>query len=118
MFVLLLGSLWQLGFYLLIWFLCSYVTKAGEWKLGGLELCSNLNEADAPIKQVKHVLLHRSLSFSFLRVLLGCFRSSSVAFQRPDLLPRSYRSPEYDRGSWEALAGLPPSALDIWMMGE
>jgi hypothetical protein len=34
------------------------------------------------------------------------------------LLPRQYRSPEYDRGAWEALSGVPPSALDIWMMGE
>ncbi|KAI8822171.1 armadillo-type protein [Fimicolochytrium jonesii] len=67
-----------------------FTTKAGEWKVGGLDLLSNLEKEDNP-------------------VLL------SYGGHMPD--SHRYAPPEVRRSSWSACRTLPPHAVDSWAFG-
>ncbi|GAA5886151.1 hypothetical protein JCM3774_002997 [Rhodotorula dairenensis] len=65
-----------------------WVTPGGEWKLGGMEVCSRLDEPDA------------------------------VMWHYGGLLPdsKSHASPEVRRGGWTALKEYDPSTLDSYLL--
>ncbi|GAA5978305.1 hypothetical protein JCM10908_004306 [Rhodotorula pacifica] len=65
-----------------------WVTPGGEWKLGGMEVCSRLDEPDA------------------------------VMWHFGGLLPdsKSHASPEVRRGGWTALKEYDPSTLDSYLL--
>ncbi|GAA5874201.1 hypothetical protein JCM8547_007789 [Rhodosporidiobolus lusitaniae] len=65
-----------------------WVTPGGEWKLGGLEVCSRLDEADGTMWHFGGLL--------------------------PD--SRIYASPEVRRGGWTALKEYDPSTLDSYLL--
>ncbi|GAA5968011.1 hypothetical protein JCM11641_003698 [Rhodosporidiobolus odoratus] len=65
-----------------------WVTPGGEWKLGGMEVCSRLDEPDG------------------------------VMWNFGGLLPdsRTYASPEVRKGGWTALKEYDPSTLDSYLL--
>lgn len=65
-----------------------FVTKAGDWKLGGLDLISDLNDSEAMWKRYNG-----------------------------EVLNAKYKPPELEKGSWEVLQKQPVWSLDAWLFG-
>lgn len=63
-----------------------FVNKAGDWKLGGLDLVGPPNDATAAFR------VHK------------------------DLVGSQYKSPEYNKANWSAIEEGPVYALDIWSL--
>ena len=66
-----------------------YITKAGEWKLMGFELLSNVKEENCIITRYASLL--------------------------PDSM--KYASPEVQQGNWSVLNTIPTASLDSWAYG-
>ncbi|GAM20001.1 hypothetical protein SAMD00019534_031760 [Acytostelium subglobosum LB1] len=64
-----------------------FVTKAGDWKLGGLDLLCDIRDSNPILKQ------------------------------HGDIVPVKYKPPEITKGLWPQINTAPPIAIDSWMLG-
>jgi len=65
-----------------------FVNKAGDWKLAAFDLLSSLSQD-----------------------------SSSILKGHSEIVSQKYKSPEYQKGNWNAIANSPIWAIDAWMLG-
>ncbi|KAF2069881.1 hypothetical protein CYY_008803 [Polysphondylium violaceum] len=65
-----------------------FVTKGGDWKLGGLDLVSDLRDSN-----------------------------NNILKNHNDLVPLKYKAPEITKGQWSQLNQSPAYAVDSWMLG-
>lgn len=89
-----------------------YTSESGEWKLGGFEVLSNVNDDDALIYVCPKLL--------FLLILPSLAHQRLTINQRfGSLVPDSgrYTPPELVKSGWDALKRSPHSAVDSYDFG-
>ncbi|EGC35135.1 hypothetical protein DICPUDRAFT_55347 [Dictyostelium purpureum] len=65
-----------------------FVTKSGDWKIGGLDFVSDVKDIGNSILKNHH-----------------------------DLIPSKYKPPEITKSQWSQISSSPPNSIDSWMLG-